>query len=69
MLLVLDDALLFFDLTSDLGTGLCNLAATLVVGLLLSNLLVKLYTAFAFEIQTLDVLELLLLASVVLLGL
>jgi len=61
--------LLFFDLTSDRGTSLRNLTAALVFSFLLGDLLVKLYTALTFEIQTLDVFKLLLLAGVILLGL
>ena len=69
LLLVLDEALLFLDLPGDAGACFSNFAASCFIGLLLGNLLVELDSALALQIQTIDIFELLLLASVILLSL
>lgn len=69
MLLRLDNELLLLDLTGDGGPCLSNLAAASLLSLLLGDLLVKLDATLPLLIQTRHVLELLLLASVVLLHL
>ena len=67
MLFVGDEPLLFFDLTGDLSPRLGHLAATRLFSFLFGDLLVELDARFALEVESLDVLKLLLLARIVLL--
>ena len=69
MLFIADQALLFLDLSSNVGPRLGNLATARLVGLLLRDLLIEPDAALALEVQALNILQLLLLARIVLLRL
>lgn len=69
LLLVADEPLLFFDLARYVGSSLRDLPPPQLISLLLGALLVELNAALTLQVQPLDVFELLLLSSVVLLHL
>ena len=67
LFLVLDYALLFLNLPSDGGSCFCNFAASGLLRFLLSDLFIEFNSALPLLVQALHILELLLLASIILL--